>query len=207
MEETKKRKSCGKELLNYAKFCNDCGTKFKKPIYERWWFWAIAAVLFVGIVEAASEGEDDSGKIRSWSAETPKPTPTPSPTVKPTVELTVEPVKNKEMSLDYLCALIKKTMGDDYTGCTVTHDENIITISIWQEGVVLELSVGGEESEKQWNFVKESMLNLSDSIWGVIDAAGREDISLLLNVLNDVNQENMLLSIMEGIIIYDVMKD
>lgn len=217
MEKTKKCKSCGKELPKDAKFCNECGAKFKKPIYTRWWFWVIAVVVFIVIVGAASEGDENPGAVRSQPSEsvpvtsTPKPTetpkPTPSPTVKPTVEPTVKPSENKGVSVESLCSLIEITLSENFSGYTVIPEENAITVNVWVDGVALEMAVGGAAAEASWEIAKESMMSMFDSIRGVIDAAGRDDVHLMLNVLNDANLENTLLSIFEGTIIYDAMED
>ena len=46
-------KTCGKEMAATARVCPHCGAKNKKPIFGKWWFWAIVAVLVVGIAGGA----------------------------------------------------------------------------------------------------------------------------------------------------------
>lgn len=48
-------KHCGKEIAESAKTCPNCGGKNKKPIYKKWWFWAIVAII---IISAFSGGSD-----------------------------------------------------------------------------------------------------------------------------------------------------
>ena len=48
-------KSCGQEFAKNAKFCPHCGAKNKKPIFKKWWFWVIIALLFILI---GSSGDD-----------------------------------------------------------------------------------------------------------------------------------------------------
>ena len=52
-------KSCGQEIAKSAKFCPKCGAKNKKPIFKKWWFWAIIVVLFVAI---GSSGNDSGSE-------------------------------------------------------------------------------------------------------------------------------------------------
>ena len=48
-------KSCSQEFAKNAKFCPHCGAKNKKPIFKKWWFWVIIALLFIVI---GSSGDD-----------------------------------------------------------------------------------------------------------------------------------------------------
>lgn len=85
MEKTKKCKSCGKEIPKNAKFCNDCGTRFKKPIYTRWWFWVCIVIIAIFVIIPGESGEPSTA---------PKTTPSTSisSTAKPTApEKTPEP--------------------------------------------------------------------------------------------------------------------
>ena len=53
-------KTCNAEIAASAKTCPSCGSKNKKPIYKRWWF--ITLVAIVVIVIAANLGSDkDNG--------------------------------------------------------------------------------------------------------------------------------------------------
>lgn len=56
-------KSCGSELPgNDATKCPSCGAKLTKPIYKRFWFWAVIIVGVIVIASVAgSSGSGDSG--------------------------------------------------------------------------------------------------------------------------------------------------
>lgn len=60
-------KGCGHEIANNAKTCPHCGAKSKKPIFKKWWFWAIVAILAILIGSAGNDGEktSDNNKIES----------------------------------------------------------------------------------------------------------------------------------------------
>ena len=49
------------------------------------------------------------------------------------------------------------------------------------------------------------MAALSSSIQNLIDTCGYPDVTLTLNVLNDQNHENTLLTLLECDIIYDAL--
>lgn len=40
-----KCKNCGQEIDKKAVVCTGCGCKIKKPIYKKWWFWALVIVV------------------------------------------------------------------------------------------------------------------------------------------------------------------
>lgn len=56
MSKLIKCKSCGAEIAKNAKSCPQCGAKNKKPIFKRWWFWAVIVII---AVTAFSGGEAD----------------------------------------------------------------------------------------------------------------------------------------------------
>lgn len=67
-------KSCGAEIATNAKVCPNCGAKNKKPIYKRWWFWVIVALVLISVI-AGSTGEEKAkeDKVYNSSAETTAP--------------------------------------------------------------------------------------------------------------------------------------
>ena len=52
-----KCKKCGQEIDKKAVVCVHCGCKVKKPIYKKWWLWAIAVIVVV-IAVNSSGGEE-----------------------------------------------------------------------------------------------------------------------------------------------------
>lgn len=54
-------KSCGQEIASSAKTCPHCGAKNKKPIFKKWWFWAIIVFAAIGIIAASTSGNEGGG--------------------------------------------------------------------------------------------------------------------------------------------------
>ena len=52
---------CGNQIDDKAVMCVHCGcrVKKKKPIFKKWWFWTIIAVLVIGIIGGSSGGSGD----------------------------------------------------------------------------------------------------------------------------------------------------
>lgn len=55
-----KCKACGQEIAKSAKRCPHCGAKNKKPIFKKWWFWAILVVLILVIAVSGNGGDSES---------------------------------------------------------------------------------------------------------------------------------------------------
>ena len=62
MKDSKKYcQKCGAEITDpKAKSCSACGTKIKKPLYKKWWFWLIIGLVFIMVVGASGSGSEDS---------------------------------------------------------------------------------------------------------------------------------------------------
>ncbi len=42
-------KKCGNEVDKKAVICTNCGCKIKKPIFKKWWFWVVIAIVVIAI--------------------------------------------------------------------------------------------------------------------------------------------------------------
>lgn len=63
-------KACGQEIAKSAKACPHCGAKNKKPVFSKWWFWAIIVFVFIGVIAGSSGGESTSTNNPNGSAAT-----------------------------------------------------------------------------------------------------------------------------------------
>ncbi len=126
------------------------------------------------------------------------------------VQNTAAPGENS-WPLDSLCAAIESVLAQNYDHYSIEHDDSSITIGVWHDGIALELAAiqtsGGDENNADWAALKDGLVSVAKSIRGVIDTAGREDVYLVLNLLNDQNTEKTLLSIFDTTVFYDVLTD
>lgn len=51
-------KSCNKEIAKSVKACPFCGAKRNKPIYKKWFFWAVIVFAAIGAISSQSESND-----------------------------------------------------------------------------------------------------------------------------------------------------
>ncbi|MEA4869938.1 MAG: hypothetical protein VB062_04790 [Christensenella sp.] len=107
---------CGSETD--SAFCRNCGTKMepeeqkpKKPVYKKWWFWAIVAVLAIGLF---GNNTQKGGKSVQAPEPTPSPTAviTPSPSPTPTEAPTPTPIPVEELKAMCGSIVYKDTLRD-----------------------------------------------------------------------------------------------
>lgn len=147
--------------------------------------------------------------------------PTPVPTVEPTPEPTSEPdvngmdgegtdVSNKE-NVDAVVTLVKGVLDENYgENYSMDYDENGVTINVWYDGIALEVTMaaaGYDEYQEEWMEVVDAMKKQTESFAGVFEAAGIDDMPVMFNILNDQNKDNTLLSVLNGVVIYDAVQD
>ena len=76
-------KTCGAEIAANAKVCPKCGAKNKKPIYKKWWFYALIVFILIGVIggsqgDGTTSSSSSVGKSTSVKGEVQtKPTPEP----------------------------------------------------------------------------------------------------------------------------------
>lgn len=60
-------KNCNNPLPEKAPICPSCGAKNKKPIYKKWWFWLIIALIVIGVASSGGTESDPSDNQPSSS--------------------------------------------------------------------------------------------------------------------------------------------
>jgi len=99
--------------------------------------------------------------------------------------------------------VLKKNFGDNYN---ISYEGNAVTINLWQPGITAG-AVGvksGTVSKSDWNYMVGGVESMSNSVYKYFKPYG---IDVIVNVLNDVNKENTLLSFIDGVKFYDILDD
>jgi hypothetical protein len=131
----------------------------------------------------------------------------------PSEEVSVEETSTEgtSASVDYdaLESILKPVFDTNYPDCyTLEIADGIVTINVWQDGIAaaaVYAAAGEQTTLESWNTLVESMCSLSESVCSAAEAAGYENISCMLSVLNDQNMDNTLLTVVNGIVIYDAV--
>ena len=72
-----KCKACGAEIAKSTRSCPQCGAKNKKPVFKKWWFWAV--ILIFLIASCSAGGSDEATESDIPSAATSKEAATSEP--------------------------------------------------------------------------------------------------------------------------------
>lgn len=117
-----------------------------------------------------------------------------------------------QLSMDLIAAVIKASMEENYgkENCEIEYDDTGITVSVWSDGVASGAALIASGSENQeltdsWEKMVESLLENAKAIKSFVEENGHE-VSVSLNVLNDLNHDNCLLTIINDVVVYDATK-
>ena len=169
--------------------------KTKKPFYRRWWFWVIVVILLLG------------GCFGGISDSTEEPKPTSQPETTAAVE-TAEASSANDNTLNAAVDMIKMILKDNYENYEISSTNDMIVVNIWDDGIAVASTIaasGDEESKAAWDTMVESQVNACKSMREFVDTAGLNDVTVMINVLNDLDKDKTLLSIADGIVIYNAV--
>lgn len=191
-------KFCGTELEETDKFCPNCGkrrnAKSKKPLFRKWWFWLVGLVV-IGIL--AGGGKD----VVSGS----------DPTTPPAIEAPLAEKADEPAALELLQSLVESTIGSyyDYYEVYVNADETTIAIQLANNGlgeaVFAAKDAGFDESFEAWAELRNSHLELYDSIREMALTLGLDDVVINIFIKDDQNHDRVFLVISDGAVLYDYM--
>ena len=66
---------------------------------------------------------------------------------------------------------------------------------------------GGDENDEDWKYMKDNMIEMSDSFLELAQQMGPSDINIIINILNDQNHDKVLLVLQNSEITYDVLAE
>ena len=106
--------------------------------------------------------------------------------------------------------LIEAVSAMYFQDITVTYDEETDSyiVNVCQEGVASDLTAvrAGTLERSTWDQVVDTMVDDCNSMKSVVETA-ELDSNVMLNILNDQNRDNVLLSIINGTVIYNAADD
>lgn len=179
----------------------------------------IPVVFFVAAVMAAPNTTSQKTEEPAPTA-TPEATATPEPTpeITATPEPTEEPLQETsdsttESDMMYFAAIVEYAASQSYEEgkYKVEYDDNSITLSVWGDNISMGAALaasGNEEAKQAWESnIVESNVELNKQIVEQAKENGLNDAVIVTNVLNDANLDNTLLSVLNGVVIYDCVSD
>ncbi len=222
---------CGNQVSDNSKFCDNCGAQLlgvddappaanrpsdpinytpripvnRKSLFSRWWFWVVSIILILGVLGIwSNSGPDIPG---SSKLENPYPA-----TEDRLAQEEIESNKSEfsGVSIDTAIIFIESTLGKNFNNVKVYYDNGIIYVDILEDGIAASVLIaleGDSDYLKSWNDLVDSQIRLADSVCNLAQSLGLKDVSVVVNVLNDMNVDNVLLTVMDGLVIYDAVND
>jgi len=213
--------NCGQEIDKAAKFCPECGTAVnrdkkavkaaeKKPIYKRWWFWTLIVLLLLGSFGAGKASSSEETVPETLPpAVAPEELPAPAIREVP-VATEAAPAEVEESDLDYLISLIDPILEENFENHSISYEDNILTINVWNAGIAegATLAAAGEsECLRLWDDIITNQKEMCKVLLELVQTMGFDDVGVAVNVLNDLNTENVLLTTFNGMVFYDSVND
>ncbi len=114
-----------------------------------------------------------------------------------------------EIAAEAIKMILDKNFGESGIDYSMAYEGSALAISVKADGVAAEVSnaiaMGYDDTYEPWANMRENMVSLCSSIYDALDSFGVKDGSVVVSVLNDTNTDNVLLSVLNGTVIYDAM--
>lgn len=107
---------------------------------------------------------------------------------------------------DTVSEIEKKAKKDFGENCNVNYDENTVTVNIWPDGVGNEAYYASTGDAKNINAWSKRVYKAKDYVSIISNELAKADytgMSVVVNVLNDQNTENNLLTVKDGNVEYN----
>lgn len=158
----------------------------------------IAIIFVISLAACGLDTDTDTASDGTYIEETTTPTATDKN----------ENAKNQELSKAEFKAIVDATVDEAFAGVghNTEWDGNAFVVNVWQDGIALgaTLAVAGDrDCSSAWKTMRANQVKMCETIMDTADAAGLE-IDVIINLLNDTNTDNTLLTIFNGIVVYDV---
>ena len=214
---------CGTEISANARFCTECGTaveisnknqavqpekrkKKKKGCFARLVSGFFGAVAIMALLLALIPSDSSKPTTSAKKASSAKPTATVSATATPKAEpqttITAE-------QIEFIKNTLKEALSQ-YSYSEVSGDQTGFTITVASDGLAEAIAITKEHPTQEykaiWEENKQILLESYEKTYSILETAGMKDPSLMLNVVNDLNHDYILLSIINHQVVYDALE-
>ncbi len=103
-------------------------------------------------------------------------------------------------------ASVSSNFGED--NYTIDRDGKTVTLNVWKDGIAVGVALavqGDEETKAAWKEMKSNVEGMSKNVYNTFDQVKIEDGHICVNVLNDIDKSKVLLTILDGVTVYDVI--
>ncbi len=106
--------------------------------------------------------------------------------------------------IDDAIAYADSVLSENFADCyEISCEDDVININIWQDGVAANAilaSAGNTSSANAWEIIKSASQSISSSVYKKVDGTNAH---VVVNILNNQNHDNTLLTYMDGSLAYD----
>lgn len=109
--------------------------------------------------------------------------------------------------IDIIDTQIKENLGVPYQ---ISYTNSQIEISIWTEGVAQDIRLaasGNMQGISWWETVVDSFVEINNIFGEVLDYYDLDNVTLIIHILNDEDHDIKLLTIVDGVVTYDVLEE
>lgn len=155
------------------------------------------------------------GAMGNSDKETKNPTPpqtekaTQAPTNTPTNEPINEPTQKPTFDPEAAKTILGAMLANSYSYYDISGDETGFIINVSGEGIgqALRLTKQSQNTDllKTWEETKQTFVCVYDSVQNFLKISGMEKPVLMMNIVNDQNHDDVVLSVYEGQVIYDAI--
>lgn len=181
----------------------------KKAFYKRWWFKAFAIIVVLGAITGGNEEKTPEAPEAAPSVAMVETMEAREMEASEATDVTTESMEETQAyiySIDDATVLLRVALMGNFENCEVTNDGEAIIANVWVDGLALSMGLAendGEDYEDSWDVMVGNMVNLSITMQELMNSLGLNDVPVIINVLNDINRELTLLTVTNGVVIYD----
>ena len=115
------------------------------------------------------------------------------------------------LSLDKCIEAAKNTLSNNFgENCLITVADTIVNISVWRDGIIAGATAAKNndlDAKESWDALIAGASQLQKSIQEYFDACGYSNYTVAFNILNDLNTDNVLFTVVKGIVMLDFVND
>ena len=162
-------------------------------------------LVFAAIFGAINNGDKDTKTSAPQQTARATQASTDKPTIEPTGEPTQKPTFDPEAAKTILGAML----ANSYSYHSISGDETGFVINVSGEGLgqALRLIKQSQNADllKSWEETKQTFIYVYGNVHDFLKTSGMEKPVLMMNIVNDQNHDDIVLSVYEGQIIYDAI--
>lgn len=226
---------CGEPVSDNAKFCEHCGTqllgiddappssgpvpiptvsftpkKKKSSVFKIILLGILVVVILLFLVSFfGSNPADQKAEQNNLISDTKNTIEEDDTPAQPGSSADNSSVSD-ETSIETAIFMIEASLVDSFENVRVSYEDGIIYVNIWNDGAsvgAMLAAAGDEDCLDAWNQLVSKQEELCKKMYELVQALGIENTSVVLNILNDVNLDNVLLTVMNGYTFYDFVND